>query len=115
MRSQIFAKAMPAALVLGLLKRLDLMRKHPELKDKLWENTNALQNGLKAAGFEIGPTDSCVTPVYLSGSIPEATNLIFDLRENYNVFCSKRHDHLAPHSNSGSYLRRCQLYHRMLL
>ena len=64
------------------------MRKHPALKAKLWENTNALQNGLKEAGFEIGPTDSCVTPVYLSGSIPEATNLIFDLRENYNVFCS---------------------------
>jgi glycine C-acetyltransferase len=88
MRSQIFAKAMPAALVLGLLKRLELMRNHPELKEKLWENTNALQNGLKEAGFEIGPTNSCVTPVYLSGSIPEATNLIFDLRENYNVFCS---------------------------
>ena len=88
MRSQIFAKAMPVALVLGLLKRLELMRNHPELKNKLWENTHALQSGLKAAGFEIGPTDSCVTPVYLSGSIPEATNLIFDLRENYNVFCS---------------------------
>lgn len=88
MRSQIFAKAMPLPLVVGALKRLELMRTMPELKDKLWEITNALQTGLKAAGFEIGPTNSCVTPVYMNGSIPESTNLIYDLRENYNVFCS---------------------------
>lgn len=88
MRSQIFAKAMPLPLVVGALKRLELMRTMPELKNKLWEITNALQSGLKAAGFEIGPTNSCVTPVYMSGSIPESTNLIYDLRENYNVFCS---------------------------
>ncbi|MFY7669247.1 MAG: aminotransferase class I/II-fold pyridoxal phosphate-dependent enzyme [Crocinitomicaceae bacterium] len=88
MRSQIFAKALPMPLVKGALKRLELMRNHPELKDKLWEITNALQSGLKNAGFEIGPTNSCVTPVYLNGSIPESTNLIYDLRENYNVFCS---------------------------
>jgi glycine C-acetyltransferase len=87
MRSQIFAKALPMPLVKGALKRLELMRNHPELKDKLWEITNALQSGLKNAGFEIGPTNSCVTPVYLNGSIPES-NLIYDLRENYNVFCS---------------------------
>jgi glycine C-acetyltransferase len=88
MRSQIFAKAMPLPLVVGALKRLELMRTMPELKDKLWEITNALQSGLKAAGFEIGLTNSCVTPVYMNGSIPESTNLIYDLRENYNVFCS---------------------------
>lgn len=88
MRSQIFAKSLPLPLVIGALKRLQLMREHPELKDKLWEITNALQTGLKDAGFEIGPTNSCVTPVYMNGSIPESTNLIFDLRENYNVFCS---------------------------
>ena len=88
MRSQIFAKAMPMPLVVGALKRLELMRNHPELKEKLWEITNALQSGLKKAGFEIGPTDSCVTPVYMNGSIPESTNLIYDLRENYNIFCS---------------------------
>jgi glycine C-acetyltransferase len=88
MRSQIFAKAMPLPLVVGALKRLELIRTMPELKDRLWEITNALQSGLKAAGFEIGPTNSCVTPVYMSGSIPESTNLIYDLRENYNVFCS---------------------------
>ena len=88
MRSQIFAKAMPLPLVVGAIKRLELIRNHPEFKDKLWEITNALQSGLKAAGFEIGPTNSCVTPVYMSGSIPESTNLIYDLRENYNVFCS---------------------------
>jgi glycine C-acetyltransferase len=88
MRSQIFAKAMPLPLVIGALKRLELMRNHPEYKAKLWEITGALQKGLTDAGFEIGPTNSCVTPVYLNGSIPESTNLIYDLRENYNVFCS---------------------------
>jgi len=88
MRSQIFAKALPLPLVKGALKRLELMRNHPELKENLWNITNALQTGLKNAGFEIGVTDSCVTPVYLNGSIPESTNLIYDLRENYNVFCS---------------------------
>lgn len=88
MRSQIFAKAMPMPLVAGALKRLELIRTQPQLKSKLWEITNALQNGLKKAGFEIGPTNSCVTPVYLNGSIPESTNLIYDLRENYNIFCS---------------------------
>lgn len=88
MRSQIFAKAMPMPLVAGALKRLELIRTQPQLKTKLWEITNALQSGLKKAGFEIGPTNSCVTPVYLNGSIPESTNLIYDLRENYNIFCS---------------------------
>lgn len=88
MRSQIFAKALPLPLVYGALKRLELMREHPEFKDNLWKITNALQKGLVDAGFDIGETDSCVTPVYMSGSIPESTNLIFDLRENYNIFCS---------------------------
>ncbi|MCE3280793.1 MAG: 8-amino-7-oxononanoate synthase [Bacteroidetes bacterium] len=88
MRSQIFAKALPMPLVVGLLKRLELINTKPELKDKLWEITRALQSGLKKAGFEIGETNSCVTPVYMNGSIPEATNLILDLRENYNIFCS---------------------------
>lgn len=88
MRSQIFAKALPLALVVGALKRLELMRNQPELKENLWKITNALQKGLVDAGFEIGETDSCVTPVYMNGSIPESTNLIYDLRENYNIFCS---------------------------
>jgi glycine C-acetyltransferase len=88
MRSQIFAKSLPLPLVVGALKRIELMRKHPEYKDKLWEITNALQSGLKKAGFDIGVTNSPVTPVYMNGSIPEATNLILDLRENFNIFCS---------------------------
>jgi glycine C-acetyltransferase len=88
MRSQIFAKSLPLPLVVGALKRLELMRTQPQLKENLWKITNALQSGLKEAGFEIGPTDSCVTPVYMNGSIPESTNLIYDLRENYNIFCS---------------------------
>lgn len=88
MRSQIFAKSNPLPLVIGALKRLELLRSNPELKDNLWKIVNALQTGLKDAGFEIGKTQSPVTPVYLSGSIGEATNLIYDLRENYNIFCS---------------------------
>ncbi|MGZ3864701.1 MAG: aminotransferase class I/II-fold pyridoxal phosphate-dependent enzyme [Bacteroidia bacterium] len=88
MRSQIFAKSLPLPLVEGGLKRLDLIRKHPELKDKLWEITRALQGGLKAAGFNIGTTTTPVTPVYLNGTVNEATNLTFDLREIYNIFCS---------------------------
>lgn len=88
MRSQIFAKSLPLTLVVGALKRIELMRNHPEYKDKLWEITNALQSGLIKAGFDIGVTNSPVTPVYMNGSIPEATNLILDLRENFNIFCS---------------------------
>ena len=88
MRSQIFAKALPTPLVIGALKRIELMRNHPEYKDKLWEITRALQNGLRTAGFEIGLTNSPVTPIFMSGSIPEATNMILDLRENFNIFCS---------------------------
>lgn len=88
MRSQIFAKALPLPLVVGALKRIELMRNHPEYRTKLWDLTHALQNGLKEAGFNIGDTNSPVTPVYLNGSIPEATNMVHDLRENFGVFCS---------------------------
>jgi glycine C-acetyltransferase len=87
-RSQIFAKSLPMPLVVGALKRLELLRSKPELRERLWTITNALQTGLKNAGFEIGNTESPVTPVYLNGTIPEATNLILDLRENYDIFCS---------------------------
>jgi glycine C-acetyltransferase len=88
MRSQIFAKSMPMPIVMGALKRLELMRNHPEYKANLWKIVNALQNGLKDAGFEIGGTQSPVTPIYLNGTVPEATNVTFDLRENYGIFCS---------------------------
>lgn len=87
-RSQIFAKSLPMPCVLGALKRLELLRTKPELKNNLWKIVKALQDGLKAAGFEIGNTQSPVTPVYLNGTIPEATSLITDLRENYDIFCS---------------------------
>ncbi len=88
MRSQIFAKSLPLPLVVGAIKRLELIRAHPEFRENLWKITKALQDGLKNNGFDIGTTSSPVTPVYLSGSIPEATNLILDLRENYDLFCS---------------------------
>ena len=88
MRSQMFAKSLQSVLVVGALKRLDLLRTRPELKAKLWENVNALQSGLKDQGFDIGTTQSCVTPVYLKGSIPEAMVLVKDLRENHSIFCS---------------------------
>jgi glycine C-acetyltransferase len=84
----MFAKSLQMQLVIGALKRLEMLRTMPELKEKLWENTDALQNGLKDRGFDIGTTQSCVTPVYLQGSIPEAMALVNDLRENYGIFCS---------------------------
>ncbi len=88
LRSQMFAKSLQMQLVEGALKRLDMIRTMPELREKLWQNVNALQNGLKERGFDIGTTQSCVTPVYLKGSIPEAMALVKDLRENYGIFCS---------------------------
>jgi glycine C-acetyltransferase len=88
MRSQIFAKSLPMPLVVGALKRLELIRKHPELRQNLWEIATALQDGLKVRGFNIGNTQSPVTPVFLSGDTAEGANLAYDLRENFNVFCS---------------------------
>lgn len=88
LRSQMFAKSLPMLLVKGALKRLEMLRTMPELKAKLWENVDALQNGLKEKGFNIGDTNTCVTPVYLEGSIPEAMVMVNDLRENYSIFLS---------------------------
>ena len=88
MRSQTFAKSLPMALVIGAIKRLEMMRTKPELKEKLWTIANALQTGLKDAGFDIGVTNSAVTPVFLKGSLGEATNITLDLRENYAIFTS---------------------------
>lgn len=88
MRSQIFAKALPMPLVIGALKRLELLRTQPELRENLWNVVNALQNGLRERGFNLGKTMSPVTPVFLSGTLGEATNLILDLRENHRIFCS---------------------------
>jgi glycine C-acetyltransferase len=90
-RSQLFAKSLPLPIVIGNLKRLELLRNHPELKDQLWTIVRALQGGLKEKGFNIGSTQAPVTPVYMSGGkggIKEAGNLIHDVRENYNIFCS---------------------------
>jgi len=87
-RSQIFAKSLPMPLVIGNLKRLELLRTQPQLKAKLWENALKLQNGLKERGFDIGKTDSVVTPVYMTGGVEEATAMVMDLRENYKIFCS---------------------------
>ena len=88
MRSQMFAKSLQSVLVYGIIKRIDMMKSRSEFKNKLWENVYSLQEGLKKRGFDIGNTQSCVTPVYLKGSIPEAMVLVKDLRENYGIFCS---------------------------
>ena len=88
MRSQMFAKSLPMAIVKGALKRLDLIRTSPELKNKLWVIVDALQGELKDKGFNIGKTNTCVTPVFLEGDIPEAMAMVHDLRENYGIFCS---------------------------
>jgi glycine C-acetyltransferase len=87
-RSQIFAKSLPMPFVVGNLKRLELLRSKPELKANLWKNALALQNGLKERGFDIGKTDSVVTPVYMKGGVEEATAMVMDIRENYKIFCS---------------------------
>src|SRR5690606_20414982 len=88
MRSQVFAKSLPMPLVVGARKRLELLRDQPEHKEKLWTIASNLQKGLVDSGFDIGVTNSAVTPVFLKGDLAEATNLTFDLRENYNIFCS---------------------------
>ncbi len=87
-RSQIFAKSLPMPIVLGNLRRLEMLKTMPELKEKLWSNAIKLQTGLKERGFDIGKTDSPVTPVYMTGGVEEATAMVMDLRENYNIFAS---------------------------
>ncbi|MBX2962824.1 MAG: pyridoxal phosphate-dependent aminotransferase family protein [Cyclobacteriaceae bacterium] len=88
MRSQIYAKSLPMPLVIGAIKRLELLRTQPELKNNLWRIVNAMQNGLKERGFNIGTTTSPVTPVLFKGGVGEAANMAMDLRENFNIFCS---------------------------
>ncbi len=88
MRSQMFAKSLQSVLVYGIIKRVEMMKSRPEFKKRLWDNVFSLQEGLKRRGFDIGNTQSCVTPVYLKGSIPEAMVLVKDLRENHGIFCS---------------------------
>lgn len=87
-RSQIFAKSLPIAMVIGGLKRMELIRNHPEYREKLWENVRKLQGGLKERGFNIGTTNTPVTPVYMETGVTDAAQLVVDLRENYNIFCS---------------------------
>ncbi len=88
LRSQIYAKALPMPIVIGNMKRLELLKNEPGLREKLWTNVRSLQSKLTANGFDIGKTDSPVSPVYMHGGVPEASNLIVDMRENYNIFCS---------------------------
>ncbi len=88
MRSQIFAKSLPMPLVEGALKRFELLKTQPQLREKLWENVRKLQGGLKERGFDIGDTNTCVTPVYMHGEVEEAMALVKDMRENYGIFCS---------------------------
>ncbi|MEP7229359.1 MAG: aminotransferase class I/II-fold pyridoxal phosphate-dependent enzyme [Ginsengibacter sp.] len=87
-RSQIFAKSLPLIIVEGMLKRMEMLKTMPELRTKLWDNVNALQKGLRNKGFDIGTTNSPVTPVFMKGDLPEATGMVMDIRENYNIFCS---------------------------
>jgi glycine C-acetyltransferase len=88
MRSQTFAKALPMPMVIGLKKRFELLKSKPELREKLWEIATALQKGLKERGFDLGASNTMVTPVFLKGDLYEATSLTRDLRENYGIFCS---------------------------
>jgi len=88
MRSQIFAKSLPMPMVIGAMKRLEMLRTQPEHRENLWKIVNALQSGLRARGFNLGNANSPVTPVILNGGVPEATQITYDLRENFNIFCS---------------------------
>ncbi len=88
MRSQVFAKSLPMPITIGALKRLHMLRTMPELREDLWNIVNMLQEGLMSRGYEIGDTNSCVTPVYIKGGVEEATQLVYDLRENHHIFCS---------------------------
>lgn len=88
LRSQIYAKSLPMPIVEGCLKRIELIRTRPELREKLWTITRAMQNGLRERGFNIGKAEACVTPVFLEGNVAEATNILIDLRSNYKIFCS---------------------------
>ena len=87
-RSQIFAKSLPLVVVDGMIKRMEMLKTMPELRQKLWHIVNKLQSGLKEKGFDIGTTNSQVTPVFMKGDLPEATNMVMDMRENFNIFCS---------------------------
>jgi glycine C-acetyltransferase len=88
LRSQIYAKSLPMSMTLGAIKRLEFIQAHPEIKDKLWTIVNALQKGLKEAGLDLGKTESPVTPVFIKSGVTQTTQMIYDLRENYGVFCS---------------------------
>jgi glycine C-acetyltransferase len=88
LRSQIYAKSLPMAMTLGAIKRLEIIQAHPEYREKLWTNVRALQKGLKDAGLNLGNTESPVTPVFMKGGVTQSTQMIYDLREHYNVFCS---------------------------
>ncbi|HPK85837.1 MAG TPA: aminotransferase class I/II-fold pyridoxal phosphate-dependent enzyme, partial [Bacteroidales bacterium] len=88
LRSQIYAKSLPMAMTIGAIKRLEMMKNNPELRERLWEITNALQKGFREAGFDLGRTQSPVTPVFFNGELEQTTYLIRDLRRNYGIFCS---------------------------
>ena len=87
-RSQIFAKSLPLMIVEGMLKRMEMVKTMPELRAKLWQNVKKLQEGFKKRGFDLGHTNSPVTPIYMKGDVPEASQMVMDLRENYHIFCS---------------------------
>ncbi len=87
-RSQIFAKSLPLMIVEGMLKRMEMVKTMPQLREKLWSNVKKLQDGLKEKGFDIGHTNSPVTPIFMKGDVPEASQMVMDLRENYHIFCS---------------------------
>ena len=88
MRSQIYAKSLPMAFVVGNLKRLELLRERPELREKLWHNVNRLQQGFRERGFDLGTTNTPVTPVFMKGGLYDAVQLTHDMRENFDIFCS---------------------------
>jgi glycine C-acetyltransferase len=88
LRSQIYAKSLPMAMTIGAIKRLEIIQAHPEYREKLWTIVRALQKGLKEAGLDLGNTESPVTPVFMKCPLDQVTQMLYDLRENYALFCS---------------------------
>ena len=88
MRSQIYAKSLCMPMTVGAIKRLEMLRTMPELREKLWNIVNRLQNGLRDRGFDIGVTQSPVTPVVLKSDEKEAIGIVADMRINHKIFCS---------------------------
>ena len=87
-RSQIFAKSLPMPIVVSARERIKLIRKNPQWREQLWENTKKLRSGLVELGYNVLPSESPVTPVLTEGSTDLAQTIMREMREEHGVFVS---------------------------